>query len=78
MITLASHIKSLDELADECIEAIEKRNLDEKIELASVSIIVVNTLEHAGMPKLSRHVKVLLEDMLTLIAESEKGDCCRD
>ena len=68
---------TLDNLMDQSIEAIEGRGLTKTQEIAVIGIIIVNTLEHAGLPKASRHVKVLLEELLDY-NQNCFGGCYRD
>ena len=73
MISQLDSVTNLDNLMDESIEAIEGRGLTKTQEIAVIGIIITNTLEHAGLPKASRHVRVLLEELLE---EVGNGGCC--
>ena len=73
MISQLDSVTNLDNLMDESIEAIEGRGLTKTQEIAVIGIILTNTLEHAGLPKASRHVRVLLEELLEEVA---RGGCC--
>lgn len=74
MISQLDSVTILDNLMDESIEAIEGRGLTKSQEIAVIGIIITNTLEHAGLPKASRHVRVLLEELLE---EVGNGGCCK-
>ena len=69
------NVTILDDLMDESIEAIEGRGLTKTQEIAVIGIIITNTLEHAGLPKASRHVRVLLEELLEEVGKGG-GKCC--
>lgn len=78
MISQLDSVTILDNLMDESIEAIEGRGLTKTQEIAVIGIIITNTLEHAGLPKASRHVRVLLEELLEEVGKSgccSKGKC---
>ena len=75
MISQLDSVTNLDNLMDESIEAIEGRGLTKTQEIAVIGIIITNTLEHAGLPKASRHVRVLLEELLEEVGNGG-GKCC--
>lgn len=78
MISQLNSVTNLDNLMDESIEAIEGRGLTKTQEIAVIGIIITNTLEHAGLPKASRHVRVLLEELLEEVGKGGcgGGKCC--
>jgi hypothetical protein len=73
MISQLDSVTNLDNLMDESIEAIEGRGLTKTQEIAVIGIIITNTLEHAGLPKASRHVRVLLEELLEEVGNGGMG-----